>query len=314
MRNRIVYAITAAAVAIIVAALLVVRFAGIPFPDAPVAETAKSGMLKIGIEPALYDVSEKIAPVFSHYYPEASVELETAAFADLFNMFLQKKLRAVLVRGELGEHERSLLLKQDLDYRLEPVAKGAVVCIVNAANPVQSLGVGDLAEIYTGEKKIWDNVGKTGPAGGLGIKAYLNHDDIRLQQLLLEKTAPAKRHLTAYRASSDRELLDIVARDKGAVGVIPLSQLADHVTFRQNASAVRVLPLSAGKNEQAVMPTQYNVYHGKYPLGYIIFYMYRKGEALASGFGAWLADEGQKGFARTNLAPWKQPVRVIHLK
>lgn len=289
-----------------IAVFTVYRIAGDLDDEAAVEQTAKSGFLKVGVENALAETASNIVPVFSRYYPDASIELETASFEDLFNSFLQKKIGAMLLRGLPEKHETSLLERAKIEYRLEPVAKNAIICIVNSDNPLQDICLEDLVKIYTAKKSRWDN--------GEGVKAYINRNDIRLQQQFLIKAAPETARLTAWHSQSDEELIRFVAEEKGAVGVLPFSSVRGMMSSSRISSSIRMVALCRKKGDAPVAPTQFTVYSGEYPLGYIVYYMYRKEKSLAAGFGAWLADEGQKGFMRSSMAPYRQPVRVIHLK
>ncbi len=289
-----------------VAAVYFFRMTDTPVNEKIVAQTAKSGFLRVGAEHALAGTARTIVPVFSRYYPDAFVALDTAHFADLFNSFLEKKLGAVLLSGALGRGEMSLLESNQIAYRLEPVARGAVICIVNSDNPLQFLCVEDLADIYTARRTRWGD--------GSEIKAYLNNRDLRLQQQFLAMTAPDESHLTAWHAGSDEELMRLVSRETGAIGILPLSRAIGLIGKDQASLPVRVLPLCRESGDAPVMPSQHTVYYEKYPLGYIIYYLYHKDKSLATGFGAWLANEGQKGFTRSALAPYKRPVRVINLQ
>ena len=289
-----------------IAAIAVFRMSDKRADETVVVETAKSGVLKVGVEQALAETAGDIVPVFGRYYPDASIELETASFEDLFNRFLQKEIGAMLWRGLPGEYEVSLLGKAKIQYRLEPVAKSAIICIVNAANPLQSICLEDLVKIYTAKKNRWDN--------GIEIKAYLNNNDIRLQKQFLAMTAPDQSRLTAWHTESDEELIRLVAGEAGAVVIMPLSSALELMPSLRAFSSVKIVALCKKRGAVPVMPSQSSVYSGEYPLDYIVYYMYRKEKALANGFGAWLAKEGQKGFMRSSLAPYRKPVRVIHLK
>lgn len=307
-RKGLIFAVAAIPV-VFVLVFIASRMVTRPAVETVVGETAKSGLLRVGVEHALVSVTGDIATVFSRYYPDASIELEPGSFESLFNGFLQGDLLAMLVSGEPGRYEVSLLESKGIAYRLEPVARDAVVCIVNAANPVESLCVEELGKIYTAQKTRWhEDAAEAGE-----IKAYLNNNDIRLQQRLLALAVPEENRLTAWHTESDRELVRAVSREKGAVGVLSFSRVTALMASDPVSSSFRVVPLCKKNGDVPVMPSQYNVYQGEYPLGYIVYYMYRKGRALAAGFGAWLADEGQKGFTESGLAPYKQPVRVINL-
>ncbi len=271
-----------------------------------VTETAKSGILKVGVENAHAKTAADIVPVFGRYYPDASIELEVASFEDLFNRFLRKEIGGMLMSGLPGEHEASLLQRAKIRYRLEPVAKNAIVCIVNADNPLQDMCLEDLVKIYTAKKSRWDT--------GEGIRACINRNDIRLQQQLLAISGEDGARLRAWYSENDEMLVRLVAKEKRAVGIVPLSSVREMMSSPEISSSIRMLALCRTKGETSAVPTQFTVYSGEYPLGYIVYYMYRKEKSLAAGFGAWLAEEGQKGFMRSFMAPYRQPVRTIHIK
>ncbi|PWW83079.1 hypothetical protein CR164_00505 [Prosthecochloris marina] len=303
-KKRFVFVVVLAVIC--VAAVAIFRIASNRPGSAVTTETAKSGLLRVGVEQALSVTAEDIVPVFSHYYPDASIVLETGFFTDLFNRFLQEDIGAMLWSGKPGGYEVSLLERKKMNYRLEPVARSAVVCIVNEANPVPFLCVEDLAKIYTARKVHWDNGGE--------IKAYLNNKDLRLQEQFLAMAVPTESTLTAWHAENDEEVMQLVAGEKGAIGILPLSRLKGGRSSGQVSSAFRVVPLCKKKGDAPVMPSQDMIYQGKYPLSFIVYYMYRKERALAAGFGAWLAKEGQKGFVSSSLAPYRNPAYLIQLK
>ena len=293
-----------------VAVVFVVRLMLSFSPGKVVGETAKSGDLRVGVEDALVSVMGDVVPVFSRQYPDAAIALETGSFEELFNSMNDRSLRAMLVRGELMNREAALLDSNDVAYRLEPVARDAIVCIVNAANPLPSLSVEELADIYTAKRSEW---GSNVPESG-AIRPYLNSNDSRLQLRFLALAAPAEEHLTAWHAGSDREVAEFVSVEKGAVGIVTLSGLKGLMASEELSSLLRVVPLMLRKGGVPVKPSRHSVYQGSYPLGYIVYFMYRKQEALPAGFGAWLGKEGQKYIEQSGLTPYRQKVRVINLK
>lgn len=289
-----------------IAVFTVYRIAGDRDGEVVVPETAKSGFLKVGAQNALAETAGDVVRIFSRYYPDASIELEAASFEDLFNSFLQKRIGAMFWSGLPGGHETSLLDRAGIQYRLEPVARNAIICIVNADNPLQYICLEDLAEIYTARKSRWDD--------GEGIKAYINRNDIGLQKQFLIMAASEETRLAAWHSESDEELVRLVAREKGAVAIMPFSSVREMLSSSRISSSVKIVALCKKRGEPPVAPTQFTIYNEEYPLGYIVYYMYRKEKELAVGFGAWLAKEGQKGFMRSSMAPYRRPVRVIHLK
>ncbi len=306
-RKRVIYAL--AIVVLSVAVVFGSRLMLTSSSGKVVRETAKSGVLRLGVEDELVSVIGDIVPFFSRQYPDAAIVLEAGSFEDLFNRMNDQSLRAMLVRGELLNNEAALLDSNAIRYRMEPVARDAIVCVVNAANPLPSLSIEELADIYTAKRREWGE--RFSEAGA--IRPYLNNNDSRLQLRFLALAAQDEDYLTAWHAGSDREVMEFVSSEKGAVGIVALSWFKGFVASGEFSSLLRVVPLIPHNGDVPVMPSRHSVYHERYPLGYIVYFMYRKQEALPAGFGAWLGKEGQKYIEQSALAPFRQKVRVINL-
>ncbi len=273
--------------------------------DVP-ALSAVSGRLVVGVEPSLSVLAKRIAPVFGSYYPKADIEVQTGFFEAVFNRFLGNENGAMLFSGMPGDAERNVLDGIDKGYRLEPVAKSAVVCVVNSRVSRKSISLPELADIFTARKHQWRE--------GEEIAAFLNKNDISLHRQFQAAACPEKDGLAAQLVDSDDELLEVVSVQKGAIVLLSLSGYAEVMKSGRYGSSTRILPVSPTGNDEPVMPSQYNVFTEKYPLAYIIYYLYRKDNPLAAGFGAWLGDQARELFVRSSIAPFREPERVIMLK
>ncbi|ASQ90538.1 hypothetical protein CHL67_06055 [Prosthecochloris sp. GSB1] len=263
--------------------------------------SATSGALTFGAESSLVPVIAPVGRMFSAYYPSARLKVSGGSFEELFNGFLRGDPAAMLVEGRLSGVEQSLLENAAFGYRLEPVAKGALVCIANRRGPVESLTSGQLRRLLSG-----GNASRR-------IVPVVNEHDVVLQRLLSERVSGGEA-IHVRTVSGDAEVVRAVAGDRNVIGFLPLESTGQEVRVSGDSLSIRIVPVSPDGASAAVSPSQDNVYKGTYPLAYIIYYMYRKQDPLAAGFGAWLAREGQKGIVRSVLAPYRQPVRTINLK
>ena len=266
------------------------------------ARSAVSGQLRVGAVHSVYALFEKIAPVFSSYYPKADIRVESGHFEVVFNRFLRNENGAMLIGGMPGEAERLVLEGIDEGYRLEPVARNAVVCVVSSAFRQRSLSLAELADIFTAQREMKD------------VTAYLNKNDINLHRQFQALACPEEKGLVARLVDSDDELIDVAAGSENAIVLLSLSGYAEVMKAGFYGSSTRILPVSSTVDDESVLPSQLNVFTEKYPLTYIIYYLYRKDNPLAAGFGAWLGDHARKLFVRSPIAPFREPRRVIMLK
>jgi len=108
-------------------------------------------------------------------------------------------------------------------------------------------------------------------------------------------------------------LLDRVSKDRYAAAIMTLPEYA--ASLRSGyGSSIKAVPVSADAGGKPVAASPETIYTGEYPLSTDIFYLYDPYNPLATGFGAWLAKEGQKLFERGDMAPYEQLVRTIILK
>lgn len=267
----------------------------------PVDNTARSGKLSIAIDQQLESMVTSQCEAFNRYYPDARITLIPATSRKTLKYFLNHTAKAVLISSEIQPVEESILATLKHPIRREPVARDAIVCIVNHRNPVKSLSLDDLARLYT--------------KPGEEILPLFNVDDYRLIALFAKKTSKKKGDLHAWGCSSDRELIERVAVDDKAVGLLFRSSLDAVLSSVPRRDNIRIIPLSKDKSSESVyLPTPQNIYNGYYPLVTTVYYVYYSSDALAMGFGSWLGSLGQKGFERSFLVPFRLVERTIILK
>jgi phosphate transport system substrate-binding protein len=246
------------------------------------------------------------AEMFSRYYPDAKITLVPVASTKSLKYLLDGKVRAVLISGKPEAGEDSLFVQQKKAIRCEAVARDAIVCIVNRENPVNTLSVRELGALFSGE-------------GKRGAIPLVTADDFRLISLLATKTGKKRAELRPWACNSDVELLARVSSDKQAVGLLfNLSldrALKLAVKEGKSRNEIRILPIAKESSAApACLPTQQNIFEGRYPLVTNVYYVYYPGDALAAGFGSWLGSSGQKAFERSALAPFRLVERTIILK
>ena len=272
----------------------------------PDGETAKSGSMTLAVDQQLEEIAGIQSETFSRYYPEARITLMPATPAKSLKHLLEGKVKAALISGEPEAVEDSLFAQLKRPIRREPVARDAIVCIVNRKNPAIKLSIKELGALFStrGEK---------------GATPLVTTDDFRLLSLLAAKTGKKRTELHPWASSSDAELIERVSTDNQALGLLFRSSLDRALTMAlkqgKRYNDIRTVPVakeSAGS--EAYLPTQQNIYEGRYPLVATVYYVYYPGDALAAGFGSWLGSGGQKAFEQSSLAPFRLVERTIILK
>ncbi len=260
-------------------------------------ETAKSGNMNLAVDRHLEGISAILAESFNRYYPDATVSLLPDASGKSLKHLLDGTVKAALISGEPEAAEDSLFAQLKRPIRREPIARDAIVCMVNRRNPVNMLSTTELGALLSGQEKN-------------GAIPLVRADDFRLLSLLAATTGKKRGELHPWSCNSDAALIERVSTDKRAIGLLFRSSFEKAL----NTTNIRLLPLAKGEGRPC-MPTQQTIFDGSYPLVTIVYYLYYPGDALAAGFGSWLSSSaGQKAFERSSLAPYRLVERTIILK
>ena len=285
-----------------------------PSPENPLASaisgpTPISGTLAVAVDRSLVSVAEIQANAFSEQYPKASIKLSPESSRPLQRL-LERQVAGALIEGALSAREDSLLSTLKRPVRRQPVARNALVLVVNHANPVRAVSLADLKEVFSGQVNNWNSLG--GSPGK--IVACLDGSDLRARALLSEMLFGKTDALVASAEVDLPRLLDRVRDDRNAAAIMTLPAYAAALRSGGYAGRIRAVAVSAEAGGEAVAASPETVYTGDYPLSTDIFYLYDPFDPLATGFGAWLAKEGQKLFERGDMAPYEQLVRTIIIK
>ena len=269
-------------------------------------ETARSGRMTLAVDRQLSDIAMSQAELFSRYYPKTRLTVMPVSSNNTLKLLLDRSVRAALIDGETDTAEDLFFAEKKLQFRREPIALDAIVCVVNSRNPAKTISIEELEMFFSGTAKK-------------GITPLIE-DDYRLHSLLAVKLGKKRKDLRAGVCGGNKELLMRVSADKNAFALLfrsSLQRTLDEmaITSIKAPSHTRILSLSRKSGDiQSYLPTQQNMFEGGYPLVTTLYYVYYIGDALATGFGAWLGSSGQKAFERSYFAPYQLVERTIILK
>lgn len=266
--------------------------------------SATEGKLRVGVDASLAGAAAEQGSIFTAHYPDASIDVVPQVSGKTLLALLKHENGAAMINGPLTAAEDSLLLHPERRGRKEPVARDAVICIVNRKSPVDSIDLETLGAMFSGQK-----------ASSLKLVPWTSRHDFRLLATLRTMLETGDRKMHAMQCGSDSLLVLRVASDHTAAGLLYLSAYNTLSLNKPVRDQIRILPVASGKpGLQALLPSEQYLFDGKYPLGTIVYYIYLPQNPLAAGFGSWLSKEGQKTFERNYLAPVRQLPRTIILK
>ena len=193
--------------------------------------------------------------------------------------------------------ERRAAEEAGVKLRMVPVCYDAFVFLVNSKNPVDSLTVKQIRDIYTGAIARWEEVG--GPAESL-IAAYQRPHGSGSQTAMEELVMDGFQLQAAesnYISNGMADLIAQVGNFDNSANAIGYSYLY-YVDSLYKSGSLKVLAVDG------VAPTAENLQSGAYPFTVYYYAVYAEGNAVAERFADWLvSEEGQACVKQAGYVP-----------
>ena len=206
----------------------------------------------------------------------------------------------ILVARPPSASESAQAKKTGVTLELRPIARDALVFVVNASNPVENLTTAQLRAIFGGQTRLWRLVG----GRDLPILALTRNSNSGSQELMDALLPPAPKTLPAEpntRVDSMGEVIDRVASNPHAVGYT--------VFYYERFMTPR--PQNRLLSVNGIAPTPATLADGSYPFVAPVYAVIRGGPKApqsAVTLRDWLSSAaGQSLIARSGYVPDSPP-------
>jgi phosphate transport system substrate-binding protein len=237
--------------------------------------------------------------------PEADIIVKGGGSGDGVAALLHGLVDVGMTSRELSEREREYAVGRGFEVSVFAMALDGVTIVVNRANPVTTLGIDQLREIFTGKIRNWRELegfdGEIMPfarAAGSGTASLFGE-----RALGEEDYGPSVQRLLTNEA-----IVAEVAARPGAIGYAGLGAL------RVGGERVRAVALTAGAQASPVAATPETIVAGTYPLSRLSrkLYLATAGPPLGTAkafIDFCLSPNGQALFQRVGYISMKSAAR-----
>jgi phosphate transport system substrate-binding protein len=269
----------------------------------PVEDSLTSGRITVVCSADARDLIVRMRDAFRALYPEASVELREGTSREAVSALFEARCDLAVLTRELLPEERAAASRGGLELEGYPIARDAVVALVNAANPVENITIQDLRAIYRGETKDWSALGGSRRA----VRVVIQPPDADITAYFIEAVMGGQPvTASSIYERSDSTVVARVAGDPDAVGYVTLAGAA-------GARGCHPLRVAALTGMRYWTPDLEAVHNGDYPLTRVVYdYVRSAGASLANGFITFTTSrDGQKIVHEAGLVPTTVPVRFV---
>jgi len=284
------------------------------------SETTTSGNITISADEALRPIVEAEVAAFLDKYKHAQIKVLYGSEAFAINKVLYDTCRLAIVGRKFTEDELQILKeKNKLPGKSIRVGIDAIALIVNKDNPDSTFNFEQLRSIFRGDIKKWKQIN---PESSLkDIKIIFDDDSAASVRYMRDSVARTNvLPNNCYALNSNPKVLDYVAKDKDAIGVIGVSWVSDRddTTSLSFLDKIKVVGLKGpGKEDldEFFQPLQAYMATGDYPLRREIYILNKEVVVkLGSGLTSYIAsDKGQRIILKSGLVPATMPIRLVKL-
>jgi len=270
-------------------------------------DTPTSGEITIAVDEAFLLIVQQEADAFMNEYEQAKINIITLPEDKAIQLMLRDSVDAVVVGRNLNSNEKKEIERQKTIIRDWVQAYDAVAIVVNNDVKNTALSFQQLKDIFSGNIKNWKQLNPNNQDAEISIIIdNANSSNYNFINSKLEISDISK--LKIYAAKSNRTIIEQVAKNKNALGLV-----AFHWLEKADQSKVRVVAIRGEKEES--LPSQSSLAKNTYPLRRECYTLVKNRRlGLAYAFAAFVSQEtGQRIVLKSGLLPAKIPPREIEM-
>ncbi|HXH18699.1 MAG TPA: substrate-binding domain-containing protein [Chitinophagales bacterium] len=280
--------------------------------DSP-SDTATTGHIKISVDETFYPVIDTELDVFHALYKYAVITPSYVPEVQAMKDLLDDSVRLAIVTRELNDEEKKYFESRKLFPKSLKVATDAIALITHPENDDTVVTMEQLSDIFSGKINTWKTLNPTSKLDKLIIIFdNKNSSTARYIQEKFNTELPPN----TYAVNTNPEVIDYVAQNKNALGVIGVSWISDtddsvSLDFLEKINVLRII--SKPGDMRGKQPYQAYIAQGSYPLTRSVYIINREARTgLGTGFATFVAsDKGQRIILKAGLVPATMPVRVV---
>lgn len=301
-------------------AILTMIFASCKNSTSPqYTDTPTSGTVKIAVDETLFPVMDSEIYTFMASYKDAKIIVVYEPEADVFRDLLNDSVKIAIVARELNDSEKETFKKQTIVPMTTKIATDAIAFITNNENISNEITISRMKDILSGKIKTWKKADLKNEFGDIKV-VFDNTGSSTTRYIRDSIVGTDKLPDNWFALKTNSEVVDYVAQNKNALGIIGVSWISDRHDSLENSFKKKVQVVALTSNDASdreyYQPYQAYIALKNYPVCRNIYILNREARSgLGTGFSAYVAGEsGQIIVKKSGLMPATQSVRLVHLQ
>ncbi len=250
------------------------------------------GVIQIKGSDTLINLVQRLAEVYMEAHPDASIAVTGGGSGVGIAALIANRVHVADASREIKPKEIAMAKENGVVPYEIAIAIDGLCVIVNEANPIKSLTMSQIGQIFRGEITHWKELGgKDSPISLYGRQPNSGTYVFFMEHVLGNKDYSPR----MKRMNGNAQIVEGIISDKAGIGYVGVGYVYDdNGNIRQG---LKVLPVAKDEKSEPVTPlVAENVKSGKYPIARELYqYTNGKPKGAVKAFIAFeLSPEGQK--------------------
>lgn len=305
------------AISIVMLMLTIVIQCGSNKPS-EMTETPTRGNIRIAADASFQPIVDAEIYTFTSVYKYAHVTPFYMPETDLISAFLKDSVKVVVTSWEPTPQQKEVLLNMQTIVRTTIVAYDAIALVLNKENKDSLFTYQNVNDIFTGKMTDWKEINSTSKLGKM-VAVFDDEKSANIRYFKEKFNLPAQLPSNFYSVKSNEQVIDYVAKNKSAIGLVSVNWICDRDSV--SLSFIDKIKIAAVSDQflnpgSYFMPVQGSIYDKSYPFTRKINMVSRESfKGLGTGFISWVSGEkGQRIVLKSGLVPATMPIRIIQFK
>lgn len=266
--------------------------------DQAPTDNQTSGTIRISVDEAFRPVMEEQLKVFQGRFPNAHITADYKPEAECIKDFLEDTTRVIFVTRDLTKEEKEYALSKQIVARSMEMARDAVAFITSKDAAKHDFKLTELRDILTGQSKD-------------AYQIVFDNKQSSSVRYITDSLIPGRKlSENVFAAERSEEVIDYVATNPNAIGVIGVSWVADHSdstteSFLEKVNIAGIWPDNDSINNY-VKPYQAYIGLKEYPCTRNFYFITKETwQGLGTGLVNYLCRDGQLVFKTSRMFPLK---------
>ncbi len=281
-----------------------------------VLDTPTTGEITVMADDGYRPIIESSIDVFDSIYKQAKINAIDTSEGEAVAALLRDSVQVIIITRQLTAEEMKFFEARGFKPKITPIAYDALAFILHPDNKDTVFTKEQIQNILTGKIAKWPELNPKSKLGGIQI--VFDHPLSGTVRYVKDSilTAGAALPANASALKTNVEVIDYVAKNKNALGIISANWISDtdDSGVQKFLKEVMLADIAEKAGDEGYGPYQFYLAKGWYPYKrsvYVINAQARNG--LGLGFASYLASDGQRIVLKDGLLPANAVTRLIQV-